>query len=128
MCSFVQQVRDELDRDRGTNIVSVWFECEAPDSNTFFAQNPERFSNGFQEALLLHPVYSLHFLQQIKWNTESFADRDECRNVFGKTGAAVSDPSIQKITADAMVHANSVRDFFDISAACLANHRNRIDI
>ena len=46
MCSFAQQVRDELDRDRGTNIVCVWFECEAPDGNTFFAQNPERLSNG----------------------------------------------------------------------------------
>jgi hypothetical protein len=71
--------------------------------------------------LLLHPVYSLNFLEQIKWNAKPFADRDECRNVFGKTGAAVSDPGIQKVTADAMIHANSIRDFFDISAAHLAN-------
>ena len=128
MRSFAQQVCDQLDRNRRTNIVCIWLECETPDRNSFFPKNPQRFTNRFQKTLFLGGVYSLHFLQQIERNTEPFADRNECSNVFGKTRAAVSNPSIKKITANAMIHSNPVRDFFDIGATRLANRRDRVDV
>ena len=73
-------------------------------------------------------VYALHFPEQIEWRSELIADRDERRNVFRKTGAAVSDSSVQKIAPDTVIHPNPVGHFFHIGATRFANPRHRVDV
>src|SRR5207249_6491513 len=125
--SFAQQVCHELDCHRRTNVVSVWFECEAPDRNPLFPQHPQRFPDRLQKTLFLSIVYALHFLKQIERSSKPLADCNEGSNILGETGTAVSNSRVQEITANSMIHSNSVGDFFDIGAAGLANPRDRVD-
>ena len=63
--SFAQHVGDQIDRDRGADVVGIGLEGEAPDRDFLVAQNPERFAHRFQEPLLLRRVDPLHFFQQM---------------------------------------------------------------
>jgi len=49
-------------------------------------------------------------------------------NIFGKAGTTVPNSGVQEITANAMIHTDSIGDFFHIGAACLTNGRHGVDI
>src|SRR5437667_1955943 len=128
MRSFAQQISHQFYCHRRTNVVCIWLECEAPDCNPLFAQHPQCFPDRLQKTLFLSVVYALHFLEQIERSAKPLADRNERSNILGETGTAVSNSSVKKITADAMIHANSICNFFDIGAAGLADRRDRVDV
>ena len=94
MRTFPQHIGHQIDGHGRTNVIRVWFKCQAPDRDLFLPQNPERFADQLQEALFLRRVYALHFLEQIEWHPELFADRDESRDVFRETGTAISNPGV----------------------------------
>jgi hypothetical protein len=73
-------------------------------------------------------VYALHLPEQSEWRSKLLTDRDERRNVFWETGAAVSNPSVQKIAPDTVIHPDPVGDFFHIGSARFANSRHRVDV
>ena len=73
-------------------------------------------------------VNSLYFLQKSKRNTELLANVDERGDVFWKTGTAVSDAGIEKLAAYAPVHSNSVRDFFHVCSARIADRGYGVDV
>ena len=126
--SFAQHLGDEIDRDRGTNVVGVRFKGQAPDRDFLVPQDPERFAHHFEEPLLLRRIDPLHFLQQIERHAELFADRDEGGDVFRETGAAVADAGVEKIAPDAPIHADAVRHFLDIGAARFADRGDGVDV
>ena len=128
MRSFAQEFCHQFYCHRRTDVVCVWLECQAPNCNPLLAQHPEGFPDYLQKKLFLSSVYALDFLEQIERSAKPLADRNECGNIFGKTGTAVADPSVEEITANAMVHSNSVGDFFDVGAARLTNGRHRVNI
>ena len=128
MRSFAQQVCHQLYGDRRTHVVGVWLECKSPDRDPLLAQHPQRLPDRLQKALFLRVVYPLHFPQQSEWSAKSLADCNERRDVFGEAGTAVSNSGVQEITANAMIHSNSVGDFFDICPTRFANSRHGVDI
>src|SRR6267143_2249352 len=113
---------------RRTDVVCVWLECETPDCNPLLAQYPQGLPDYLQETLFLSIVDPLHLLEQIERSPKPLADGDECSNVFRKTGTAVSKSSVEEITANAMIHSNSVGDFFDVRTARLTNGGHRVNI
>src|SRR4029077_3221580 len=128
MRAFAQKGCHQFNCHRRANVVCIWLECEAPDCNLLFPQHPQRFPNRLQKALLLSVVYALHFLEQIEWSAKPLADRNERSDILRETGTAVSNSRVQEIAPDAMIHSNSVGDFFDVGAARLTDRRDRVDI
>ena len=57
-----------------------------------------------------------------------FADRDERGDVLRETGAAIADAGVEKIAADPAIHADAVRDFFDVRAARFADGGDGVDV
>ena len=121
MRAFSQEIGHEIDRHRAAHVIRVGLKGETPDSDFFLAQNPERISDRFKEALFLPAINALHFLQQIKWHTQLFADGHESGEVFWKTRTSVSYSSVEKIATDAPVRPDSTCHFFDIRAAALTD-------
>src|SRR5947208_16928275 len=103
-------------------------ERRTPYRDPLFAYYPVRLADGLEQTRLFTVVYVLHFPEQSKWRSELIADRDERRNVFWKTGAAVSDSSIQEIASDTVIHPDPVSHFFHIGSACFANPGHRVNV
>ena len=58
----------------------------------------------------------------------AIADGDEGGEVFGEAGTTVTDTSIEKLAADAFVHADALGNLFDIGSRFFTDCGDRIDV
>ena len=128
VCSFGDQLLDEIDGHRGADIVRVALEGQAPDGDFLVAQDPEGFPHCFEEAFTLGLVDALDLLEQGKRYAELVADGDESGDVLGKAASAVSQAGVEEVTSDAFVHADAIGDLFHVRAAGLADGRDGVDV
>ena len=70
----------------------------------------------------------MHFLEQIEWHPQLITDGRKRRQIFGKAGAAITQPGIEKRASNPLVHPHALSHFFHIRPRRITDGRKVIDV
>src|SRR5580700_5978298 len=103
MRSFGQQLRDEVNRGRETDVVRIGFESEAEHADLLFLDHPEGAANLLKKNVNAPPVHFFRFFQQREIHAGALRQMYERLQILGKAETAEADTGVEEAPADARV-------------------------
>ena len=117
-----------FERGRLANVVGVWFKGQPQDAYLLAVQATfERFAQ-VEDGPAAHVAVDLHDGAQQR-RVRAVHERHvlERLHILGEAGAAIAQPRIEELIANAPVKAHALRHLLHIGAQLLANQRNLVD-